>query len=375
MKRDKSKLHLCFIGNMVGRNEGYIPTQGMILADLFAGESYQITCVSSKINRASRLAEIIFTLIKKRGKSDIVILDVYSGLSFIIAEATAFLCKILRLPLIMVLRGGSLPEFMEKNPRRTKRVFDSANVLIAPSAFLAEKFKQFGFETKVITNVVNLVRYPFRERSKIAPRLMWMRSFHPVYNPEMAIKVLAKLRQTESEAVLTMAGNDKGLEDEVKKLAAEKNLTDAVRFAGFLDFERKIKEFSEADIYLNTNRIDNMPVSVVEARALGLPVVATNVGGLPYLIKEKKDGLLVPSEDADAMVEAIKMLLDNPQLTRDISRNGRHLAEESAWENVRKEWEKLFVAVINKSQIEKPAIKNFSKLKSRKSEIRNPKSI
>jgi L-malate glycosyltransferase len=340
------RMNLCFVGNMLGRNAGYITTQGQIVADLFAAEGYKVTCVSSKINRAARLAEIVRALIKGFRTFDIVLLDTYSGLSFITADVTGFLCKLFKLPIVMILRGGNLPEFMRKNPRWAKRVFDRADVLVAPSEFLAQEIGDWGYEIPVITNIIDISRYPYRERSKISPKLIWMRSFHPIYNPEMAVKVLAKLRETEPEATLTMAGNDKGIEDEIKKLVKELNLSDAVRFAGFLDLEKKIKEFSGTDVYINTNRIDNMPVSVVEARALGLPVVATNVGGLPYLIEDGENGFLVPDDDVDAMVKSIKKLLDNPDLTRKISKKGRALAERSAWSAVRLEWEKMIEKVL-----------------------------
>lgn len=360
--------HVCFIGNMLGRNPGYITTQGQIIADLFAAEGYKTTCVSSKINRAMRLTEIIRTLLTDFRKFDVVLLDTYSGMSFITVDVVGTLCKILKLPVIMILRGGNLPEFMQKYPRWTKKVLDRADILVAPSEFLAETIGDWGYDIPVITNVIDLSRYPYRERSEISPNLIWMRSFHPIYNPQMAVKVLAKLRQSEPDATLTMAGNDKGLENEIKALVEKLGLSGAVRFAGFLDLEKKMEEFSAADIYINTNRIDNMPVSVVEARALGLPVVATDVGGLPYLIENGENGFLVPSEDVDAMVKSIKMLLDNPELTRKISRNGRALAENSAWTTVRLEWEKLIEEILAKKSLEGRTSCKFNKFDAEKIE-------
>lgn len=347
------EIHLCFIGNMLGRNPNYTPSQGQIIADLFTNEGYKISSVSSKINRVTRLTEIIKTLIKGYRTFDIVLIGTFSGLNFIISDVAGFLCRVLKLPVIMFLHGGNLPQFIQKHPRWAKRVLNRANRLIAPSSFLAEKIGALGYEIQVIPNVIDLSRYPCQERSKISPRLIWMRSFHPIYNPEMAIKVLAQLRESEPEAILTMAGADKGLEDKVKLMAEEMNLSDVVRFAGFLDLEKKLKEFSDADIYINTNRIDNMPVSVVEARALGLPIIATNVGGLPYLIEHGENGFLVPSEDVNSMVKNIKMLLDSPELTKKISQNGRVLAERSAWTSVRQEWEKLFEKILERKFIEK----------------------
>src|SRR5262249_33457461 len=142
--------------------------------------------------------------------------------------------------------------------------------------------------------------------------LLWMRSFHPIYNPQMAIKVLAELRKSHPNATLIMAGVDKGLEPEVKGMVSDMDLSDAVSFPGFLNSKKKAQFYSEAYVFLNTNRTDNMPVSVVEACACGLPVVSTNVGGLPFLITNGENGLLVENENDPEMVEAVKSLLENP---------------------------------------------------------------
>src|SRR5207247_1592596 len=145
-----------------------------------------------------------------------------------------------------------------------------------------------------IPNVVDLGAYPFRQRSLIRPRLFWMRAFHPIYNPEMALRTLAELRRAGSDATLVMAGPDMGHMRAVQRMVGQMNLSGAVRFTGALDLRGKVREASDADVFLNTNRVDNTPVSVVEACAMGLPVVATEVGGLPDLLRDGHDGLLVP---------------------------------------------------------------------------------
>ena len=348
------KMHLCFVGNMLGRHPGYITTQGQILADLFAAEGYRVTCVSPHINRIFRLLHIMATLIATAHSLDVVVIDTYSGPSFAIADVASFICRRLNVPVIMVLRGGNFPAFINKHPRWTTRVLKNADVLLAPSEFLAKEVGDRGFEIRVVTNVVDLEKYPFKERSSISPKLVWMRSFHDLYNPEMAVQVLAELRQSEPNATLVMAGADKGLRNKVEQIVREMDLTNAVSFAGFLDHEKKVARFSDADIYINTNRIDNMPVSVVEARALGLPVVATNVGGIPYLIHHNEDGMLVPDGDVGSMVESIKALLNDQNLTRMISRNGRRSAEESDWRTVRELWNSLFEEVLNPARKKSP---------------------
>lgn len=167
----------------------------------------------------------------------------------------------------------------------------------------------------------------------------------------MAVMVLHSIRHSNLDASLVMAGLDKGLESEIKSKVSTLGLQKMVRFPGFLDHEAKIKEFSDADIYLNTNRIDNMPVAVIEACAMGLPVIATKVGGLPDLINDGINGLLISDDDVKGMADAVSSLLENPDLTELLSRNGRSLAEQSSWESVQISWNELFVEIMKKCEL------------------------
>jgi glycosyltransferase involved in cell wall biosynthesis len=169
-----------------------------------------------------------------------------------------------------------------------------------------------------------------------------MRSFHSIYNPVMALRVLRLVRAVLPEATLTMGGQDKGLEPSLRREAVRMGVADAVRFVGFLDRAGKMREGEAADIFINTNRIDNTPVAVIEACAMGLPVVSTDVGGMRDLLSDGVSGLLVPDDDVQAMAEAILRLVRDPQLAARLSTNGRKLAEASSWEQVRVQWERLF---------------------------------
>lgn len=341
-------IRIAVVGPMVGRNPGYVTTQGEILSDLLREEGYPVVCVSSSPNRYLRFADIIKTLISQRRQIDIQCLQVFSGPSFVVADVASKLGKMLRKPIVMVLHGGGLPKFLARYPRWTCGVLSRADALIAPSAFLARALVPYKFHVQVIPNVINLSQYSYRHREVIQPRLFWMRSFHPIYNPMMAIRVLAQLKEKAPEASLVMGGQDKGLEFEVKRLAKTVGVNGAVRFAGFLDMTAKVRECHSADIFLNTNHVDNMPVAVVEACAMGLPVVATAVGGVPDLLTHEETVLLVPDNDDQSMVAAIMRLLNNSNLTGRLSANGRKLATRSSWEEVFPQWKRVFAEVMDR---------------------------
>lgn len=336
-----SRPTLCIVGPLLGRNPGWVTTPGEILADLFRGLGYPVLSVSSIPNRLLRLADIVQALVRHRNRIELALLQVYSGPSFAVEDIASRICRRFGIPVVMVLHGGAMPAFMARHPRWATRVLSRAEMLVAPSAFLARAVKERGLQVQVIPNLLELHKYPFRVRQRLEPRLLWMRTFHPIYNPAMAIRAFERIRRVHPEARLVMAGQEKGLGPAVRKMVGDLGLDEAVSFPGFLDGPAKAREGNAADIFLNTNHIDNMPVSVLEACAMGLPVVATAVGGVPDLLTDGQTGLLVGDDDWAAMAEAVDRLLHDEELAERLSRNGRRLAEASAWENVRPQWEAL----------------------------------
>jgi glycosyltransferase involved in cell wall biosynthesis len=93
--------------------------------------------------------------------------------------------------------------------------------------------------------------------------------------------------------------------------------------------------YRRADVMINPSLADNMPISVLEALASGVPVVTTNVGGVPYLVEHDKTALLVPVKDPEAMAEAVLLLLNNPAKAGQIRQAGLDSVRQYTWPNVR----------------------------------------
>jgi L-malate glycosyltransferase len=330
---------------MIGRNAGWLHTPGELLSDKFAESGFPVISVSAFSNRYMRLADIVRTLIQRRDSIDIMLLQVYGERSFVVEDIASRFGKLFKHRIVMFLHGGTLPDFFARFPNWARRVLARADVLVTPSPFLARTVTAYGFRAHVIPNPLDLSIYPYRYRAKVSPRMFWMRAFHHWYNPSMAIRVLARVKSEINGATLVMAGQDKGVEASVRHLAKELGVDEAVRFAGFLDVASKVREGNAADIFLNTNSVDNMPVSILEACAMGLPVVATNVGGIPDLLEHEKTGLLVPDNDSEAMAAAVFRLIQQPALSALLSANGRRLAERCSWEQVYQLWERLLADV------------------------------
>jgi glycosyltransferase involved in cell wall biosynthesis len=341
---------------MLGRHPGYITTQAQRLADLFAAEGMSVAAASPIPNRYARLAHTVAALLRHLPASDVVIIDVFSGPAFGITDVASFVTRLFHRPMILCLRGGGLPEFAGRFPSWTRRVLARATVLVAPSQFLAREMVRAGLNIRVVPNVIELAKYPYRHREQLSPRLLWMRSFHPLYNPEMAVRVVARLRGTFPDATLTMAGRDKGSEQATRELARSLGVIDAVKFAGFLDVAGKATAGSAADIFINTNHVDNTPVAVIEACAMGIPVVATAAGGIGDLLSDAVTGLIVADDDDRQMADAVVNLLRCPQLAGMLSRNGRALAERCDWNHVLPMWQELFSALCKPAVVDGHAL-------------------
>lgn len=337
---------IALVGPMLGRHRGWVTSQGEVLAQLFAEHGHGVRLTSSFRRPLPRLADTLFALWRWRHEIDVVMVMVFSGPGFAIADAASRLARRLRKPLVFALHGGALPAFADRHPRWVQRVLARPRARVAPSTYLAEDFARRGLPVTVIPNAIRLEDYPYRQREQASPRLLWMRTFHPLYQPELVLHALARLRTAHPAATLTMAGQDKGTLGATRDLARELGLTEAVHFAGFLDREAKQRIFADHDIFLNTNRIDNMPVSILEAAAFGLPVVATAVGGIPHLLQDGENGLLVPDGDAAAMAAAIARLLSSPALVARLSVNGRALAARSDGPLVVEAWGRLFMEIL-----------------------------
>jgi glycosyltransferase involved in cell wall biosynthesis len=188
-----------------------------------------------------------------------------------------------------------------------------------------------------IPNTIEIKNYPFKKRIHKTIDLLWVRSFSEIYNPNLAIDVLFGLEQKGVEVSLCMVGpeNDGAL---VKAKAYAKRLEVELTFTGKLTKQAWIKLSQDYNVFINTTNFDNMPVSVIEAMALGLPVVSTNVGGIPFLIENEKDGILVNPNIPELFVNAIKKLQSNPMEAENIALNARNKVEQFDWDEVKKLW-------------------------------------
>ncbi|MEL0644475.1 glycosyltransferase family 4 protein [Olleya sp. Ti.3.14] len=329
--------NIVYIGNKLslkGKTATTIDTLGTSLE----ASGFKITYASSYKNIFFRLIHMLWTVYKHRQSTDYVLIDTYSTLNFYYAYVVSKLSQLLNIKYIPILHGGNLPSRLDNSPKLSQSIFKKAYVNIAPSNYIKSAFNAKGYlNIQVIPNSIAINNYPYQERVIDDIALLWVRSFSNLYNPKLAVDVMHSLKNKGYHVSLCMVGPDNdGSLLEVKTYAKQLGLD--VSFTGKLTKQAWIALSKHYNVFINTTNYDNTPVSIIEAMALGLPIVSTNVGGLPFLIDNTIDGQLVQPNDIESFVNAILNYKANPDKTKAIIHMARYKAEQFDWNTIKQKW-------------------------------------
>jgi glycosyltransferase involved in cell wall biosynthesis len=318
---------LLYIGNFLGGNIGYYSGPNAWVVSTLKRLGYSIKFTSTSINKIKRAIDFLLLVLSNRKNADMVLIDTYSTSAFYFAYWVSFLCLKLKLRYSLVLHGGNLPSRFERSIILSKKMLENAYAIISPSRYLEQAVieRKLG-QPIVIPNPIEIENYKYSKRNFSIPILIWVRSIQEIYNPILALKVLAILKEKYDKVYLYMVGPDNNnmmreLMDFVKLNSLENN----IEFTGRLSLQAWTTLSEKANVFINTTNVDNTPVSVLEAMTLGLPVVSTNVGGVPYIIDHKINGLLCEQNNEHDMASKIDELITNHELANSICKNARSL--------------------------------------------------
>ncbi|MEP6845606.1 MAG: glycosyltransferase family 4 protein [Panacibacter sp.] len=338
MKDQKAILILgLFVDASAGKQN--IRTAEDRIAEMFRKNNIPVITSSYASGRNKRTIDNLYTLITKRKEYDIAIVPLFGTWpAFIWQEIVTRLLKFLNKKILLGIHGGSIPGRIDKGATRFYISLKRATVVFAPSTYFSSYFKEKGFHVRVIENPVDLAVYSFCAKEIIRPRIIWMRAFSDIYNPLMAVRVAKRMTEKYRDFEMVMAGKDGPLSIAAKNMAKEYGLADKILFPGYISMQQKQQFAATYDIYICTNKIDNTPVSLTEFMRFGLPVVSVNTGGIPYMIKDGENGLLVNAEDDEAMFHKICLLIDNQPLAQSIITKAYDYAQQYDETNVMKKW-------------------------------------
>jgi glycosyltransferase involved in cell wall biosynthesis len=271
--------------------------------------------------------------------------------SFVLAPTPAIIiAKLYRKKVILNYRSGEAEDHLQRWRRTAIPTIRLVDRIAVPSGYLVDVFGRFGLSAHSIFNFVDTARFKFRKRTPLRPVFLSNRNLEPMYNVACVLRAFAIIQSRVPDARLIIAGNG-SQQGALKQLAGELRLR-RVEFVGRAAPEKIDRLYDEADIYLNSPDIDNMPGSILEAFASGLPVVTTNAGGIPYIVTDRVTGMMVERNDHEAMAERALMLLDDQRLASEIATRARAQCKKYEWGAVKGGWISLYYETAGKQSHE-----------------------
>lgn len=283
-----------------------------------------------------RLFPYLANLWRTAGHCDVFHIMANSGWSWhLFAAPAVWVARSRGVPVVINYHGGQATEFLRGAGPVVRLTMRCTQALVVPSGFLQAVFAQFGMPGSIVPNIIDLSRFHPRDLVRAgAPHLVVARNLEPLYDNLTAIRAFQEVQASFPLARLTIAGSGPAAQT-LRQAVQDMGLVHAVQFAGRLDRDAMAALYRSADIMLNPSLADNMPVSILEAWASGVPVVSTNVGGIPYLAEDGVTASLVPPADAPAMAQACVALLADNALWQQRAQAGLQEAQRYTWQRVK----------------------------------------
>jgi glycosyltransferase involved in cell wall biosynthesis len=283
----------------------------------------------------------VLNLLREVRKYDVIHIFSASYLSFLIAPTPAILAsRLYRKKVVLNYHSGEAEDHLRRWPRSTIPILNLADRIIVPSEYLVRVFASFGIKASAIFNIIDLNRFAFRERLRLRPIFLSNRNLEPHYGVDCVLRAFALIQQRFRDAALTVVG-DGSQRLALEKLKNELDLKNT-SFTGRIDHEEIDRHYLTADVFLNGSRIDNQPLSILEAFACGLPVVTTDAGGIPYIVTDGETGFVVPVDDFDALADRAMKILSDSNSAATIARQAREQSRRYTWEIVGDQWLQLY---------------------------------
>jgi len=280
----------------------------------------------------------IFALLRTVPSFDTVHIFSASYWSFLIAPTPALLVgRLFGKRVLLNYHSGEADDHLTRWGWHAKPLLRLADLIVVPSEYLVDVFRRHGLKAVPIANHVDVDAMLTRDRATMLPRFFSNRNFESHYNVSAVIEAFATVQRSIPAAELVIAGNGSlrsALESQVASLKL-RNVT----FTGAVQPERMPSLYAAADIYVNASLIDNMPLSLLEAYASGLPVVTSDAGGIPWIAADRETALVVAAGDVAALAAAMMAAAADPAEAHQRAARARaFVLARFAWISVANQW-------------------------------------
>ena len=253
-------------------------------------------------------------------KIKIVHIHSASGSSFWRKSYIIKIAKVMGKKVIFHCHGGGFKEFRLKSPVKVDAILNKADSIVCLSSEWEEYFKNIGCKNVVIIkNVISEPKIEIVEKDGLVHFLF----LGLICDNKGIFDVLRTLKEHKEELigkmVLHIGGNGQTnrLISTIKKL----NIEELVKFEGWVDKEKKRDLFNIADVYMLPSYIEGVPISILEAESYHKPVITTNVGGIPSIVRDKETGVFITPGNCEEIYQAMKLMIENKELRHQFGEN------------------------------------------------------
>ena len=218
-------------------------------------------------------------------------------------------------------------------------IIRAADRVTAISSVLVRKARDAGVDAELIPNGIDLsaITKARQQFSKVPGRILFVGRLENVKGVDTLLVAFSRMPSTPVHqspiANLHIVG-DGSEKESLQELARELDIADRVRFLGRLTGDALYREYAEAEIFCGLSRSEALGNVFLEAQAAGCAVIATNVGGIPDIVKDGVTGLLVPPDDVRAAADTLQKLLTDPILRSKIADGGKAHAKAYDWDDI-----------------------------------------
>lgn len=278
--------------------------------------------------------------------------DIIQGQDLSLGVPTCLSGKILKIPCIIWSRGDDVyhPNCLVRIT--TKSILKHADAILALTDDMRQKLKKiYNTEISVIPNAIDMAIFDSvtikSERELSSKKILFVGRLHPVKGVQYLLLAMKRVHARVPEARLILIGD--GIERErLETLSKQLNIQQYVQFIGEVPHEKVLFFMQVADVFVLPSLSEGLPNVILEAMASGLPIVATHVGGIPYIIQEGVNGYLVDAINPESLAEKIILILNDDTKWKKISENNLEYVKKYNWEDIILRLEVIYEKVTTK---------------------------
>ena len=236
----------------------------------------------------------------------------------------------------LLLKNASIVIALTEDMRRAMRKICDRDIIVVPNGIDLEQFE-------------NLSRKRARSELQIEEQekvILFVGKLLPVKGVQYLIQAMDIIRRREADARLLLVG-DGDQRDCLRSLVKQLNLGKHVTFVGWVSNEKVPKYMAASDVFVLPSLSEGFALVILEAMASGLPIVATRVGGLPDIVKERRNGFLVEPRSPMEIAEKILLLSADGELRRRFSRNNKRKVKAYSWPAVVTRIEEIYLSCLS----------------------------